>query len=53
MRRHARRNCLRTIGTDTDITRLKTVEAVLPALPEAPIVSGKLREVAALVEAAR
>jgi threonine synthase len=32
---------------------LKTVEAVLPALPEAPVVSGKLREVAALVDAAR
>ncbi|BDG01173.1 threonine synthase [Anaeromyxobacter oryzae] len=32
---------------------LKTVEAVLPALPEAPVVAGKLREVAALVEASR
>jgi threonine synthase len=32
---------------------LKTVEAVLPALPEAPVVAGKLREVAALVDASR
>jgi threonine synthase len=32
---------------------LKTVEAVLPALPPAPVVAPKLREVAALVEAAR
>jgi len=30
---------------------LKTVEAVLPALPPAPVVAPKLREVAALIEA--
>ncbi|WP_242395492.1 threonine synthase [Anaeromyxobacter oryzisoli] len=32
---------------------LKTVEAVLPALPESPVVAPKLREVAALVERSR
>jgi threonine synthase len=32
---------------------LKTVEAVLPVLPPAPVVAPKLREVAALVEATR
>jgi threonine synthase len=31
---------------------LKTIDAVLPALPEAPVVPPKLREVAALVDAA-
>jgi threonine synthase len=30
---------------------LKTIDAVVPALPEAPVVSAKLREVAALVNA--
>ena len=30
---------------------LKTVDAVVPALPEAPVISAKLREVAALVDA--
>jgi threonine synthase len=32
---------------------LKTVEAVLPALPQSPVVAPKLREVAALVESLR
>jgi threonine synthase len=32
---------------------LKTVEAVLPALPQSPVVAPRLREVAALVEASR
>jgi threonine synthase len=32
---------------------LKTVEAVLPALPQSPVVAPKLREVAALVESSR
>ena len=30
---------------------LKTIDAVVPALPEAPVISAKLREVAALVNA--
>ncbi|HVI96837.1 MAG TPA: threonine synthase [Anaeromyxobacter sp.] len=30
---------------------LKTIEAIQPALPEAPVISAKLREVAALVDA--